>query len=306
MQTVKKIITKIDRHQPSFPSQFPSIVKERRSVDGTVKLLLEFTDGARIESVIMPFHRRDTICLSTQVGCAMGCRFCRTGRLGLKRHLTAQEIVAQYLACYQWIIDDRAIPHIPKPNIVFMGEGEPLHNFENLKAACSLFLAREGVYLGPRQVTLSTAGYLPGLVRFSELPPVNFALSLHSAISEKRRSLIPLEKKYPLEQIIPVIRNINLMKNQFINFEYLLIKDFNDGEEDADALLELTCTFRAIVNIIPCNEIEGLPYENPGEEGVRRFKEMCVSRDIATMVRISRGSDIEAACGQLKGTSDNA
>jgi len=303
MHTAEKIVTKISKKFPGFRDSFPEIITTQRSSDGTVKILFEFADHSRVESVIMPFHRRDTVCLSTQVGCAMGCTFCRTGSAGFFRHLTGQEIAAQYMSCYQWIIDERHKAHIPKPNIVFMGEGEPLHNFEELKTACGIFLAREGVYLGPRQITLSSAGYLPGLQRMSELPPINFALSLHSAFHEKRLQLIPLEKKYPLEEIIPVLEKLPLKKNQFINLEYLLIKGFNDTEEDAHELYTLTTRLRAIVNIIPLNIIKGSLWEAPDEKTVSNFKAMLVARDVRTMVRISRGQDIDAACGQLKGSS---
>jgi len=303
MHTAEKIIDKISKNFPGFRESFPEIITTRRSTDGTVKVLFEFEDRSRVESVIMPFHRRDTVCLSTQVGCAMGCTFCKTGSTGFFRHLTGQEIAAQYMSCYQWIIDERQKANIPKPNIVFMGEGEGLHNFEGLKTACSIFLAREGVYLGPRQITLSSAGYLPGLRRMTELPSINFALSLHSAFHEKRLQLIPLEKKYPLEEIIPVLEKLPLKKNQFINLEYLLIKDFNDRSEDADGILQLTTRFKAIVNIIPLNPIEGLIWKAPDEKTVSDFKEMLVARDVRTMVRISRGQDIDAACGQLKGSS---
>ncbi len=304
MHTAEKIVEKISKNIPGFRESFPEIIRTQRSSDGTVKILFEFQDRSRIESVIMPFHRRDTVCLSTQVGCAMGCTFCRTGSGGFFRHLTGQEIAAQYMICYQWIIDDRKKANIPKPNIVFMGEGEGLHNFEALKSACEIFLNREGVYLGPRQITLSSAGYLPGLQRMNELPPINFALSLHSAFHEKRLQLIPLERKYPLEDIIPVLQKLPLKKNQFINLEYLLIKGFNDRSEDADELFKLTTRLRAIVNIIPLNRIEGSRWEAPDEKTVSDFKAMLVARDVRTMVRISRGQDIDAACGQLKGSSE--
>jgi len=284
-----------------FFSYSPEIVDEQRSADGTVKLLLEFQDGERIESVIMPFHRRYTICLSTQAGCAMRCVFCRTGIQGFNRNLTAEEIVTQYLTCYQYIIDLEQKKNIAKPNIVFMGEGEPLHNFDNVKRACSILLSPDGVCLGPRQITLSTVGYLPGLKRFSEMPPINFALSLHSAIPEKRAMLIPLENKFSLDTILLQINKIPLMKNQYINFEYLLIADFNDSAEDANALSRLVGQYRAIVNIIPYNSIPGLSFKSPDESGISSFKKLLVERGIRTMVRISKGRDIQAACGQLKG-----
>ena len=301
MNTVKKIKDKMSREYGDFSGSFPEVAVSKRSTDGTVKLLLRYADGTAIESVIMPFRRRDTVCLSTQAGCAMGCTFCRTGASRLRRNLTSREILAQYLTCYQWIIDDRQKAHIPKPNIVFMGEGEPLHNFDAVKEACGLLLSRRGVSLGPRQITLSTCGYLPGLRRVRELGPVHIALSLHSALSHKRQKLIPLEKSSPLVEILPLLAKLPLRKNQFINFEYLLIQNFNDREEDAEALLELTSPFKAIVNIIPLNPAFGSPWKAPDEETVSRFKAMLVARDIRTMVRISRGRDIEAACGQLSG-----
>jgi 23S rRNA (adenine2503-C2)-methyltransferase len=302
MLTAEKIIGKIKKNYPEFSAGFPEIILIKKSDDSTAKLLMEYPDGTRIESVIISFHKRHTVCLSSQSGCAMGCSFCETGRMGLGRNLKEEEIVAQYLACYQWIIDDLKIRNIPKPNIVFMGEGEPLHNFNSVKRACEVFLSPDGVYLGPRQITVSTAGYLPGLIRFNELYGVNIALSLHSAIPEKREMLIPLEKKYSLERILRALESIKLMKNQYINFEYLLIAGFNDGVEDADALFEVTRGYRSIVNIIPLNETANSRWQAPQNEEVAFFKEKLVSRGIRTMVRISKGKDINAACGQLKGS----
>ncbi|PKL38480.1 MAG: 23S rRNA (adenine(2503)-C(2))-methyltransferase RlmN [Spirochaetae bacterium HGW-Spirochaetae-1] len=303
MKIVTKIIEKLEKKaMPGIGAAFPSVIQTRKSSDSTVKLLLELADGCRIEAVIITFHRRHTVCLSTQVGCAMGCRFCRTGRLGLTRSLTAAEIVAQYLTCYQWIINDKQIRHIPKPNIVLMGEGEPLHNFDNIRKSLEIFLSRDGICLGPRQITLSTVGYLPGLTRIAELPSINIALSLHSAIPSKREELIPLEKTSGLGDIIPILQAIPLKNNQYINFEYLLIAGFNNFTEDAEALHELTGRFKAIVNIIPYNTIDGLDWRSPLDEEINAFRDMLVDRDIRTMVRVSKGRDIEAACGQLKGS----
>ncbi len=300
MNTVDKIIAKIRKHYGhDFETGLPAIVRTRQSADGTVKFLFGLHDRARVEAVIIPFSRRHTVCLSTQAGCAMGCSFCRTGMGGLTRNLSWHEIAGQYLSAYRWLIEACPGATVASPNIVFMGQGEPLHNFDSVKQALELLLSRGGVCLGPRQITLSTVGYLPGLTRVGELPPVNFALSLHSAISEKRAALVPLEKTSPLEKILPLLDNVPLMRNQYINFEYLLVKDFNDGGDDAAALAGLVKKYRAIVNLIPFNEVPGLKWERPDDAKVAAFKRMLVDRDVRVMVRLSKGADIGAACGQL-------
>lgn len=302
MSTTSKITAKIQKHfDRDFEKDQPEIIQTQKSIDGTTKLLFSYQDGVCIESAIIPFHRRHTVCLSTQAGCAMGCRFCQTGTQGLTRNLTAVEILAQYMACYDYLHQTRPGTTIAKPNIVFMGEGEPLHNFDQVNQACHMLLSKKGVYLGPRQITLSTVGYAPGLRRLAELPGINLALSLHSAIHEKRRELIPLENTWGLDTILPLLKKAPLMKNQYINFEYLLIQDFNDSEKDADELSKLVKGFQGIVNIIPCNEVTGTPWKRPGEDRIAAFKKMLVRRGIRTMVRISKGADIQAACGQLKG-----
>ncbi|MCP4137934.1 MAG: 23S rRNA (adenine(2503)-C(2))-methyltransferase RlmN [bacterium] len=299
-----KIIKKINtRVSAQFETSLPVIQTLERSADSTVKLLLEFPDANRVETVILPFPRRHTICLSTQVGCAMGCTFCSTGTHGFIRNLTHEEIVAQYLASYVWLEQANPNEIISKPNIVFMGEGEPLHNFDNVKQACELFLSPNGVCVGPRQILLSTVGYVPGLERLSELPPINIALSLHSADSHKRKELIPLEKSNGLEKIVPLLKKVSLKKHQYINFEYLLIAGFNDREEDARALQELVSQFEAVVNLIPYNEIPGLSWKQPTEKRIQAFKTMLTSNGIRTLVRVSKGRDINAACGQLKGSA---
>jgi 23S rRNA (adenine2503-C2)-methyltransferase len=304
MSSFDKLIVKIHKNYGhDFGSGFPEIICTRESSDGTVKFLFELTDHNRIETVIIPFSRRRTVCLSTQAGCAMGCTFCRTGMGGLSRNLTWDEIVGQYLACYRYIIETNPGKTVANPNIVFMGQGEPLHNFDSVKKACEALVSPDGVCLGIRQITLSTMGYLPGLVRIGELPPMNFALSLHSALPHKRAELIPLEKKWGLEQILPLVRNIPLKKNQYIIFEYLIIGGFNDGDDDARALAELVKPFKAVVNLIPCNEIPGLKWKRPDDEQVTAFKERLVACHVPSMVRLSRGADIQAACGQLAAIS---
>ncbi|HRZ27214.1 MAG TPA: 23S rRNA (adenine(2503)-C(2))-methyltransferase RlmN [Spirochaetota bacterium] len=302
MSTLDKTIAKIHaNYGHDFACDNPEILRAQKSADGTVKFLFGLHDQNRVESVIMPYARRHTVCLSTQAGCAMGCAFCKTGSMGLARSLSWHEIAGQYLSCWRYLMEANPDRTVASPNIVFMGQGEPLHNFDAVKTACGVLLSEKGVCLGPRQITLSTVGYTPGLERISELPPVNFALSLHSAIPEKRAVLIPLEKTSGLDRIIPLLAGIRLKRNQFINFEYLLIGDFNDGEDDAAALAALTRRFSSIVNIIPFNEIAGMRWKRPGEERVAAFKAMLVARKVRTMVRNSRGRDISAACGQLAG-----
>ncbi len=303
MDTAKKILAKLSREYGGIIEEpMPVVIEGRVSPDGTAKLLLALKDSLRIESVILPFHRRHTICLSSQVGCAMGCTFCLTGARSLVRNLTAAEIVGQYLACYQWLIDRNPGRHTERPNIVFMGEGEPLHNFSEVKDACAILLSSRGVHLGPRQITLSTMGYLPGLERLNELSGINIALSLHSAFPSKRKQLIPLESRHPLEKILEILGRLPLMKKQYINFEYLLIAGFNDGVEDALALAELTERFQSFVNIIPYNELPGFNWKTPDESAISGFKAILTGQKVRTLVRVSKGRDILAACGQLSGS----
>jgi 23S rRNA (adenine2503-C2)-methyltransferase len=302
MNTLEKIIAKVSRNYGhDFIHELPREAGRLQSQDGTEKFLFELDDGVAIESVLIPFYKRSTVCLSTQAGCAMGCAFCKTGMGGLARNLGWQEIVGQYLACYRRLIEANPGRTVASPGIVFMGQGEPLHNFDNVNRACRVLLSRDGVGLGPRQITLSTVGYLPGLERINELPPVNFALSLHSAIPEKRARLVPLERRWGLNRLLPLLESIPLKKNQYLNFEYLLIKDFNDGGDDAEALASLVRPFKAIVNLIPCNEVPGLPWTRPDEARLAAFKKILVARDVRSMVRLSKGADIAAACGQLAG-----
>lgn len=284
---------------PNYNFSLPKIVKVQKASDKTTKFLLEMSDGLKIETVLIPFHRRYTVCLSSQVGCAMNCSFCYTGTQGLKRNLLSHEIIGQYLVAWQWLKDNIPDKSIC-PNIVFMGQGEPLHNFDELKKAIEIMLTTEGLHLGPRQITVSTAGYLPGILKLPEMPRVNVALSLHSPNDNVRNELIPLNKSYNLEKIFAALDKIPLMKRQFINYEYLVIKDLNDSNEFAYDLGNLLKNRRAIVNLIPFNEFPDSPYKRPDMEQVDRFKEILGQYGIATMVRRTKGDDILAACGQLK------
>lgn len=287
-----------------YSTNLPRIDKIQHSDDQTVKFLLEMEDGHKVESVLIPFAKKYTICLSSQVGCAMKCSFCFTGLQGLTRNLATHEIIGQYIVAYKWLKENRP-NKIASPNIVFMGQGEPLHNFDNIKKAIEIFLTTEGLHLGFRQITLSTAGYLPGLKRFSELPSINLALSLHSPFNEFRNELIPLNKAYNLETIFKGLDEIKLLKRQFITYEYLLIKDLNDRDDDINTLAKWLKDRRAIINLIPFNEFPGAPYKRPSDERVQYFKKELELHDLTVKIRRTKGSDILAACGQLN-TKENA
>lgn len=282
----------------NYSLTLPELHKIQKSKDGTVKFLYKLNDGNLIESVLIPFHKKFTVCLSTQVGCAMNCSFCFTATEGLTRNLSAGEIVGQYLASYFWL-KQNSKGTVPKPNLVFMGQGEPLHNFDEVKQCIELLLQSNSIHLGERQITLSTCGYLPGLKRVNELPPINIALSLHSPFDSTRDKLIPVNKIYPIAEIIEALKCIKLKKRQFLTFEYLLIKDINDRPEDAEELHNLLSNLPAIVNLIPFNPFPGSSYQR--SIVIDQFKEWLVEKNLRVMIRSTKGDDILAACGQLKG-----
>lgn len=285
--------------QKNLDFSLPKIVSINESSDLTVKFLMEFTDGEKVETVLIPFHKSYTICLSSQVGCAMKCSFCYTGTQGLKRNLKAFEIVSQYLVAFDWLKNHRA-SEIEKTKIVFMGQGEPLHNFSEVKLAIEIFLQTEGLHIGPRQITLSTAGYLPGLKLFYDFPRVNLALSLHSAFDHIRNELIPLARAYPLTELFSILNSIPRLKRQYLTIEYLLIKGLNHDQKDAQALIKLLKDRPVIINLIPFNEFPGSHYKRPGVHEIQEFKEILVNSGQRVMIRTTKGNDILAACGQLK------
>jgi 23S rRNA (adenine2503-C2)-methyltransferase len=281
-----------------FNRTLPEIVSVKNAEDGTIKFLMQFEDGQKVETVLIPFFKRFTVCLSSQVGCAMKCSFCYTGTQGLTRHLKSHEIIGQFLRACQYLrenISDSAMT----PNIVLMGQGEPLHNFDEVERALSIMLDPHGLALGPRQITLSTAGFLPGLKKFNQMPKVNLALSLHSPFNDIRKTLIPITGQYPLEEIFAALDEVKPMKRQFITYEYLLIKGLNDRDLDVQELHKLLGKRKAIINIIPFNPFPGSEYKRPTPEGVELFKEKLVAKNLRTMIRTTKGSDILAACGQL-------
>jgi 23S rRNA (adenine2503-C2)-methyltransferase len=283
----------------TFDFSLPEIDTVHEAEDRTVKFLFRLNDNHTVETVLIPFHKKYSICLSSQVGCAMNCSFCFTGTQGLKRNLTTGEIVGQFLEAWRWLAKNR--PGEERIlNIVFMGQGEPLHNFDAVKKACEIFLSKHGASVAAQKITISTAGYIPGLKRWSrEIPGVNLALSLHSSCEEKRSTLIPLNRKYPLTEVLACIESIPLHKKQFITYEYLLIQDFNDSVEDAERLGRMLAGKRAYINLIPFNSFPGSHYARPEVEAVEKFKEVLDTFKLPTLIRSAKGDDVLAACGQL-------
>lgn len=283
----------------SFDFYLPEVNSIHESQDKTVKFLFKLKDQLNIETVLIPFNKKYTICLSSQVGCAMNCSFCFTGIQGLKRNLTVDEIVGQFLQAQTWLTKHR--PHDDKIlNIVFMGQGEPLHNFDTVKKACEIFLTKNGLCLAPHKITISTAGYLPGLRRWKdEMPKVNIAISLHSPIKEKRDQLIPLNKRYPIEEVVKVAQEIPKDKGRFVTYEYLLIKDFNDSSEDAHSTGQFLANKNAYISLIPFNPFPGTNFKRPSNLEVENFKTILDTYKIPTLIRKTKGDEILAACGQL-------
>jgi len=282
----------------NYDLELPTLVDLQKSQDGTTKFLIRFMDGLEVETVLIPFHKRYTVCLSSQVGCAMNCSFCYTGTQGFKRNLTSGEIVSQYLLVRNWLkVHDSSSPH---PSIVFMGQGEPLHNLDEVKKAILILNDTKLIGVGKRQMTLSTAGYLPGLQRMKDFPQINLALSLHSPFQDQRSKLIPINDNYHLEEVMKALANIPLLPRQFITFEYLLIKNFNMSDEHVDGLANLLKEQKAIINLIPFNPFPGSSWERPDEKEIEDFKEKLVRNNLRVMLRRTKGADILAACGQLK------
>jgi 23S rRNA (adenine2503-C2)-methyltransferase len=282
-----------------FNFDLPSIHQVKEAEDRTVKFLIELSDSKKVETVLIPFQNKYTLCLSSQVGCAMKCSFCYTGTQGLTRNLTTHEIVGQFLKADEWLRMNR--PEDNKIlNIVFMGQGEPLHNFDAVKKACEIFISQHGLSLARDRITISTAGYLPGLERWKrEMPDVNVALSLHSVIKAKRDQLIPINQRYPLDEVMKFIEQIPEGKKRFVIYEYLLVKDFNDSIDDAHVTGKYLQGKKASINLIPFNPYPNSHYEKPELETVIQFKAILDQYQIPTMIRSTKGDQILAACGQL-------
>jgi 23S rRNA (adenine2503-C2)-methyltransferase len=274
--------------------------EERRSSDGTIKWTWRTGDGKLIESVYMPETGRKTLCVSTQAGCAVGCTFCMTGTMGLSRNLTSGEIVDQVARANRRLLElEEGAPPRPLTNLVFMGMGEPLHNYDNVKAALDVLLSEDGPNFSNRHVTVSTAGIVPEMRRFGEETDVKLAVSLNATTDEVRSALMPLNRRWPLRELLAACREFPMKKGRRITFEYVLLGGVNDFDEDAVRLSRMVKGIPAKVNLIPYNENPGLGFQAPGPGRVEAFRDRLVAANVTAVVRRNRGSDIAAACGQL-------
>ena len=274
------------------------VLRVLRARDGTAKALLNLVGAGRpaaIESVLMRHRGRLTLCVSTQAGCPVGCAFCATGLMGLVRQLSAREIAGQVLWAH--FVTGRWPSHV-----VFMGMGEPLANYPAVRTAIDLMRAPHGFGIGVRRLTLSTAGLVPGILRLAAEPKlqVGLAVSLHAADDELRSQLVPLNRAYPLAELMRACRRYVEATRRRLTFEYVLLKGINDDAGQARQLARLVAGMLCHVNVIPYNPVAGLPFETPSEERVERFARWLGELGVAVTIRWSKGADIEAACGQLR------
>jgi 23S rRNA (adenine2503-C2)-methyltransferase len=273
------------------------ILRRAESHDGTSKFLFELADGESIESVLIPEPNRLTLCISTQAGCAFGCAFCATALLGLKRNLTSDEIVNQVLEVSRTLTDERRITHV-----VLMGMGEPLANYDQTFRALQIITDSEwGIGLSPRRVTLSTVGLVPQIEKLMAKTKVNLAVSLHAPNNELRGQLMPVNRKYPLAQLIDCCRSLPIPRRKRITFEYVLLHGVNDSEQHARDLANLLRGIPCKVNVIPFNPHPGSEFLRPTNEAISSFQDVLHDAGVQINVRRPRGDDIQAACGQLQG-----
>jgi 23S rRNA (adenine2503-C2)-methyltransferase len=278
----------------------PAVETVQISKDKTSKFLLKLDDGSRVETVLIPGEDHDTLCVSTQVGCAMGCRICRTAKMGFLRNLSAGEIASQLL------IVRRKIPESRISNIVFMGMGEPLANFGETVRAISIMTHPNGPKISWRRLTVSTSGLIPGIVKLGNTIRVKLAVSLNAVTDDQRNAIMPINRKYPISELLKVLRSYPLARGDRITIEYVLIDRFNDSDADARQLVRLLNPIRAKVNLIPLNDNVSEEFRSPSPERVLRFQEILMSRSVLAIVRQSRGRDILAACGQLASQTEGA
>jgi len=280
--------------------EWPHIAEFERSKDGTVKYGFKLRDDSFIEAVLIPEETRSTLCVSSQVGCAMGCEFCLTGGLGFKRNLMPGEIVGQVVRVRDWI-HDMGDPVSGLNNLVFMGMGEPLANFDNLLIALDILTEQRGLDFSERRITVSTCGLVPQIIKLGELTKVNLAVSLHSVDDSVRSRLMPINKKYPVASLLEACRNFPMPKRKRIMFEYILIKGINDSVADAKMLAEKLKEIPCKINLLPFNESAEVVFLRPPDDQVELFQEILRDAGYTVLVRSSRGADISAACGQLAG-----
>ncbi|OFX03472.1 MAG: 23S rRNA (adenine(2503)-C(2))-methyltransferase [Alphaproteobacteria bacterium RIFCSPHIGHO2_12_FULL_66_14] len=285
----------------------PGIVTEQRSVDGTRKWLLRFDDGNEAETVNIPEEDRGSVCVSSQVGCTLTCSFCHTGTQPLVRNLSPAEIVGQFMVARdsygEWPTPTADAQRMLS-NIVMMGMGEPLYNFDNVVAALKIAMDDQGIALSRRRITLSTSGVVPMIPKVGEALDVNLAVSLHAVSDDVRDTLVPINKKWPIAELLKACADYPGARNsRRITFEYAMLKGINDSDADARELVRLLTPIHAKVNLIPFNPWPGAPYECSSNNRIHRFAEIVNDGGLSAPVRTPRGRDIQAACGQLKSAS---
>jgi len=285
------------RLEDAYVIEYPPVAKTFESRDGTRRYLFEVSPGQKIESVFIPEEQRETFCISTQVGCAVECLFCVTGKLPMRRNLSAGEIVAQVLSLEQ------CRGCAPKRlNIVIMGMGEPLHNYENVMKAVRLMTDKEGMAISPRRITLSTSGVVPQIKRLAAEPVIpNLAISLNATTDAVRDVLIPINRKWDIATLLDACRRFPLERRQRITFEYVLIEEVNDTPEDARRLVALLEGLRKKINLIPLNADPWVPLRTPSEDRILAFQKILTDHSITVYIRRPRGQDVSAACGMLAG-----
>jgi len=297
-----------DRLAREAAIELPRIIRKHCSDDGTIRYVLALGPppkdsaaddrlllSATIETVFMPEENRQTICISTQAGCAVDCHFCLTATLGLIRNLTAGEIIGQVLLA----LEDNRSALKPQTNVVLMGQGEPLLNFEPVVASIRILLDPNGMTVSPKHVTLSTSGIVPGIERLArEKVRPKLAISLNASSNEQRNEIMPINRKYPLEALLDACRRYPLRPWEHLTFEYVLLGEFNDSIDDARRVVKLLANLRAKVNLIPWNPGD-LPYAKPDPARIEAFRKILADKDVRAFVRYSRGQDVMAACGQL-------
>ncbi|WPD21357.1 MAG: 23S rRNA (adenine(2503)-C(2))-methyltransferase RlmN [Candidatus Electrothrix scaldis] len=272
------------------------------SQDGAVKFAFRLDDGLMIESVLIPEEDRNTLCVSSQAGCAMGCRFCVTGSMGFQRNLTRAEIINQVCAVRDWLLaNEEHCPTTELTNIVFMGMGEPLANMDNLLASISLLTEQRGLDFSTRRITISTCGLVPQILELGGKSNVNLAVSLHATDNATRDRLMPVNKRWPIEELLKACKEYPGKKRQRIMFEYTLFAGINDSDEDAHRLAKLLKHIPCKINLLSVNKGENEEFVSPGRERVLKFQEILRQKNYTVFIRQSRGADISAACGQLAG-----
>jgi len=280
----------------------PVILAEQVSAkDGTRKYLFGFSDGNAVETVLMKYKYGWSVCVSSQAGCRMGCRFCASTIKGLARDLTAGEILSEVLTVNRLLAEESGEEAARVGHIVVMGTGEPFDNYENIARFIELASSEEGLGISRRNITVSTCGIVPGIERFGdEYPQVNLAISLHAATDEKRSALMPVNRRYPIAEVIAAARKHADKTGRRVTFEYALTAGKNDGEEDIERLTGLLKGMLCHVNLIPLNKVEGTGLETSGRKRAEEFRDALEKRGITATVRREMGSDIDAACGQLR------